>query len=539
MSERQKPLRGSSTNPDHIMLSINDDACTTMTVTWRTCIDVKTGYVLYHEDGSDIIERQDAVTDVFESDIDISNMYWTKLTGLKPGTKYYYSCGDDNNRSEEFSFSTSPENLTKFKFICVSDQQKGDPHECPDYSYFNSFIKKVLKEHPDTRFILTGGDNTDCGQHEVQWNGAFSGLVGISEYVPFMMTLGNHDNRGFEDYKNYIGRYYSEPAEFFGKQFKGSYAQNGPENWKTENYTFDYGNVHFSVIGVNGPEEVNDWLIEDLDSCNKQWKIGSYHFPICYSGSDCQNYDAYPVMREGMEKLDILFSGHEHNFSRSFPMKNEELFEEPSKGTIHYMLGNSNINPPGTRAVSKVWHSAFYTQEENVAMVVVVEVDGAKITLTACLDDGRIADRCVINKDTDTIEPFAIAPKFNRTRMMFKGRDLGLCQASTPCELVDGIWYAALSVLISSIGGEVKKTSGQVYLDIYSHNATFTLGSDIVQTDRGTLKLPGKVYRGHRDQLYIPVDAVEAFDMRWAYAPRNNFISIEHESEEKPVTVQP
>ena len=96
-----------------------------------------------------------------------------------------------------------------------------------------------------------------------------------------MMTLGNHDNRGFKDYKNAIGRYYAEPAEFFGKQFKGSYPDNGPKNWKTENYTFDYGNVHFAVIGINGPEEVNEWLIKDLDSTKKQWKIGSYHFPIC------------------------------------------------------------------------------------------------------------------------------------------------------------------------------------------------------------------------------------------------------------------
>lgn len=539
MKKATKPVRGSTCMPDHIMLSISGDACTTMTVTWRTSTDIGNGYVLYREDGSDTVMRCDADTDVFESDIDISNMFWAKLTGLKPDTKYFYSCGDETHRSDEFCFSTSPKNLTKFKFICVSDQQKGSPHDCPDYSYFNSFLKGVLKANPDARFILTGGDNTDCGQHEVQWNGAFSGLVGITEYIPFMMTLGNHDNRGFKDYKNAIGRYYSEPAEFFGKQFKGSYAQNGPENWKTENYTFDYGNVHFSVIGVNGPEEVNEWLIEDLDKCDKQWKLGSYHFPICYSGSDCQNYDAYPVMREGMEKLDILFSGHEHNFSRSFPVKNEEIFDKPSQGTIHYMLGNSNCNPPGTRALSKVWHSAFYTQEENVSMAVIVEVDGAKITLTAQLDDGRIADRCVINKDTDTIEPYALAPVFNRTRMMFKGRDPGLCQASTPCENIDGIWYAPLSVLVASIGGEVRKTPGQVYLEIYSHSATFTLDSDIAQTDRGDIKLPAKVFRGHRDQLYIPADAVSAFDMRWAYAPRNNFISFEHESEDKPVTVQP
>ncbi len=540
MSQSVKPIRGSTEQPDHIMLSIKGDATSSMTVTWRTCTDIKNGYVLVHEDGSDETWRVDAVTDVFESDIDISNMFWADITGLKSDTKYFYTCGDDSHRSEEFFFSTAPENLTKFKFICVSDQQKGEPFECPDYSEFNSFIKDVLKDHPDTRFILTGGDNTDCGQHEVQWNGAFCGLVGIIEHVPFMMTLGNHDNRGFKDYKNGIGRYYSEPAEFFGNQFKGSYADNGPENWKTENYTFDYGNVHFSVIGVNGPEEVNEWLIKDLDACDKQWKLGTYHFPICYSGSDCQNYDAYPVMREGMEKLDIIFSGHEHNFSRSFPVRNEEIFDRPSQGTIHYMLGNSNKNPPGTRAVPKVWHSAFYSQEERVSMVAVVEVDGPKITLTSYLDDGRVADRCIIDKTTDTIVPPALAPIYNRTRMKYKGMDLGLCSASTPCECNDdGIWFAPLSVLVGFIGGEVVKTPGKVYLSIYGHNAEFALDSDVATTDRGEFKLPAKVYRGHRDQLYIPLDAVEAFEMRWAYAPRNNFISVEHESQDKPITVQP
>ncbi|MBR5262514.1 MAG: metallophosphoesterase family protein [Clostridia bacterium] len=537
---KTKPIRGSQKQPDHIFISIADDAKTTMNVTWRTSVDVQLGYVLYREDGSDETLRCDAETEVFESDIDISNMYWAKLTGLKAGTKYFYTCGDDENRSAEFYFETEPEKLEKFKFICVSDQQQGQPHDCPDYSYFNHILKETLKQHPDARFILTGGDNTDCGQHEVQWNGAFSGLEGVVEHIPFMMTLGNHDNRGFKDYKNGIGRYYSEPAEFFGKQFRGSYADNGPENWKTENYTFDYGNAHFMIIGVNGPEEVNEWMINDLKGCDKQWKIGSYHFPICYSGSDCQNYDAYPVMREGFEMLDLVFSGHEHNFSRSFPMKNEELFERPSQGTVHYMLGNSCKNPPGTRALAKVWHSAFYTQEEDVSVIAVVEIEGGKMTLTSTIfEDGRIVDKCTIDKDKDEITPYAIAPKYNRTRMMYKGAQLGLCQSATPCREIDGVWYAPLGVLVGYIGGSVIKEKGRITLEIYGRRAEFFEDSDIAVTDRGEVKLEAAVKRLDEGQLYMPASACEVFDMRWAYAKRNNFISFEHESEDKPVTVQP
>ena len=534
-----KPIRGSAPSPDHIMISINGDACTQMAVTWRTSTDVENGYVLYKENGQGEEMRCDAAKELFVSDIDENYIFSALLTNLKPDTRYTYTCGDDEHRSEEFYFTTSPENLTKFKFICVSDQQKGEPHDCPDYSYFQQFVKKILRENPDTRFILTGGDNTDCGQHEVQWNGAFEGLKGIAEHIPMMMTEGNHDTRGFKNYDTGEGRYYSEPAEFFCRQLKGAYPDNGPEGWKTENYFFDYGNVHFTIMGVNGPEDVNEWAIASNRNTDKTWKLGAYHFPICYSGTDCQNYDAYPVMTEAFESFDLVFSGHEHNFSRSFPLRNENLYDRPSQGTIHYMLGNSGGNPPGARTISKIWHAAFFPQEVPDAMVAIVEVDGNKMTLTSVLDDGRIVDKCIIDKDKDEILPYALAPTFNRTRMMFKGADPGLCQASTPCMQQDGVWYAPLATLIAYIGGSVCKEKGKVTLSVYGSTATFYEGSDIADTDKGELQLPAKVVRGEREQLYIPCDGCHAFDMRWAYASRNNFISFEHESEDKPVTVQP
>ena len=50
----------------------------------------------------------------------------------------------------------------------------------------------------------------------------------------------------------------------------------------------------------------------------------------------------------------------------------------------------------------------------------------------------------------------------------------------------------------------------------------------------------GKVYRGKENQLYIPIEGfTQIFGMKWAYAKRNNFISIEYINEDKPVTVQP
>ena len=145
----EKPVRGSAKLPDHIMVTINGDAATQMAVTWRTSTDIESGYVLYKTADGELM-RRDAVKELFVSDIDESYIFSALLTDLSPDTRYYYTCGDDAYRSEEYSFATSPENLTKFKFICVSDQQQGQPHDCPDYSYFQNFVKRILKENPDS-----------------------------------------------------------------------------------------------------------------------------------------------------------------------------------------------------------------------------------------------------------------------------------------------------------------------------------------------------------------------------------------------------
>lgn len=539
---REPNLRLATEKPDHIMVSISGDAKTSMTVTWRSSIDVAEGYVEYYEKGGEK-KRADAIVKPFKSDVNTSNIFWATPSDLKAGTRYFYTCGSAENRSEEFWFDTEEENLTKFRFIAISDHQKDDDHYNPDYSKLNSFLKDVLKKYPDVKFILTAGDNTNCGQHEIQWNAMFEGMEGIIEHLPYMMTCGNHDNRGFKEYfPNEVGRYYAEPAEFFNTQLEYSYPKNGPEGWQTEIYSFDYGNAHFNIFGVNEPELMNEWAKADIAKSNKTWKFGSQHFPVYYAGPNLANDDNYPMMRESMEMLDILFSGHEHNFSRSFPIKNEELFDKPSQGTVHYELGNAHYNPPGTKTTDKVWHASFYPQEENVASFALVEVDGDKVSIISELNDGRIVDEFSIDKAKDEIRPFRLAPVFgkNRTRVYYKGMDLGLCNMSTPAVEKDGEWFIAFATLIRFIGGEDIREKGKVTLKAYGHEVTFTENSRIASTEKGDSDLGAEVFRGNEGQLYIPVDgACKTFGMKWAYARRNNFITIEHVNEGVPIVPQP
>jgi hypothetical protein len=538
--EDWKNIRGSQKKPDHIMLSINGNPETSMTVKWRTDVSVKSGYASYREIGKTEWKKAEAASENFVTDMDDSNYHWADMTGLKPDTKYEYFCGNDEYYSDIHSFKTAVKDTAKFSFIILADTQTGSPMPPPDYSHLGDFLREILKKHPDVSFIMTAGDNTNCGQTDIQWTGLFEGLLGIIESIPYMMAVGNHDDMGFENYFLGTGKYYSEKVEYFSKQFKGSYPDNGPDDWKTANYTFDYGNANFSFIGVSGQEDIDEWLSDNLDKSDKTWKLGVHHFPACYAGCDLACYDTFPVMRNGIEKLDLIFSGHEHCFSRSFPRRNENLYDKPSEGTIHYNCGSGHRNPPGTRSMEKVWNAALYNHEEDLSMYALAEIDGNTLTLTSFIEDGRVADRCVIDKNSDTITPAALAPIYNKTRMKYKGADLGLLAANTFSYNIDGVWYIPAGVLIQYIGGEVIREKGKVTLKVYNRSASFFEGKDTAETDNGEITLIAKVLRKDREQLYVPVDDIcKVFNMNWNYYTKNNFISIEKKDESIPVPMQP
>ena len=115
--EDWKKIRGSSVKPDHIMVSIIDDAETCMAVTWRTNLDIKDGYVNYRKAGECEWKKCTAFSEEFHSDMDDSRIFWAHLSNLESGTKYEYNCGNDINRSNDSYFTTAQKNCDKFKFL--------------------------------------------------------------------------------------------------------------------------------------------------------------------------------------------------------------------------------------------------------------------------------------------------------------------------------------------------------------------------------------------------------------------------------------
>lgn len=526
--------RRSTPRPDHIMLSICGDARHTMCVSWRTSRDAEDGYILYaRADGGSFV-RLDAFSKEIETDLGVNRMHYTKPEGLVPGTKYRYTVGNDEYRSGEFFFETEAENCEEFSFLVFTDQQRESPYELPDYSVERDLLTDALRRHPGIKFVFTGGDNSNNGENEIQWNGVFSGLEGFCESIPLMMITGNHDSRGYGDYfGDDVKKFWPEKARLFDAQFADAYPKNGPDGYNGEIYSFDYGNCHFAALSVNGQKEAAEWLYEDLKKSDKRWKIGGYHFPVYPVMPEGENSDGYPYLRKGIEegKLDILFEGHEHSLARTYPMTESGMFDRPSQGVIHYIAGNGGRNPFTTNC-RKIWHPKFYPQEENIYSYVVCEVRGGRMTLTAYLEDGRIADYLVVDKDADEIFPPDPAPVFRRPKMSFKGVIPELAARHLYVEEKDGVKYCAFAALVMANGGRVIKEPGKVSLKFYGTEAVFTEGAGTAEANGETVGLLHKVYRGLKNQLYISVPDIEnVFGLHSQYYEYNRLLNFDCDKE--------
>ncbi|MBR6709254.1 MAG: fibronectin type III domain-containing protein [Clostridia bacterium] len=176
----KKPNRGSAPAPDHILLSICGDAKTTMAVTWRTDCSVPGGWLEVRPAAGGEPMRFDAVTRRFDSDIDRSHIHTAHAVGLTPDTAYTYTVGDGVHRSPAYSFRTEPGKLTHYSFLIIADEQNSTPFAAPEYRPVRNLLNLALERCPDARFIVSLGDNVDNGENELQWNGFFHGLDGIS-----------------------------------------------------------------------------------------------------------------------------------------------------------------------------------------------------------------------------------------------------------------------------------------------------------------------------------------------------------------------
>ncbi|WP_143757698.1 S-layer homology domain-containing protein [Paenibacillus sp. FSL H7-0326] len=303
---------------------------------------------------------------------------------LKPGTAYIYRVGDGTEHySEQGSFTTAPETGDYSKFLVFGDSQAAD---LAGFELWGRTMNAAIAEHPDAEFMVHVGDMVDNGFKEQQWNWWFSEVQEELMNLTAVTLVGNHEVEGTKE-NGYFLAHFNHP-------------QNGTENQKGTNYSFDYKNMHISVLNSEYDiEEQKAWLEADLENTDKQWKLVFFHRGPYASIYDTENVRTVWTPVFDKYNVDLVMNGHDHIYLRTYPLYNHEIVGE-REGTTYIIPGSTG--PKFYERTERYFQDVV--EDEDIQMYSSVEVDGDTLTVTTKTVDGELVDVAVLENPTHTVE---------------------------------------------------------------------------------------------------------------------------------------
>jgi len=211
------------------------------------------------------------------------------------------------------------------------------------------------------------------------------------------------------------------------------YLQTAGNRYPTmSNYSFDYGNSHWLILDANPymswtNQKLRDWVRTDLESNKaKTWRFVCFHQPGFSIDKVHNTEQRMRLLSDIFQEcgVDIVFSGHAHNYQKSYPM----LFHPKMKSGIPIMNsdgtldgsfvldkkfdGKTNTHPNGViYIVSGAGGAALYGSMQNpdpagftdkfnssTHSLTLCDVNQNKLTLSQISEDGKVLDSFKIEK---------------------------------------------------------------------------------------------------------------------------------------------
>lgn len=290
-----------------------------------------------------------------------------RLTGLTPGTTYYYQVGSEGNWSEIRTFTTVPQDASTTSFFVLGDIQT-------DNTANLAAVTQRLAENTYDFGIQTG-DAIDGVNKLGQWRGFLTVLNSKELHgADLIHTMGNHEYYGDAD-GTISGTIYDLPES----------AQN---SW----YQMEYGNV--CVVVVNNGSDLAG-AVEDISknlntSC--AWKVLVAHQPV-YGTNEPLTGETLSRVTAAVEAagFDVVFGGDDHSYARTYPMLNgEKLDENSNEGVVYYVSGD--LSSKSNAFTKQDVHAFAQGHEDYTGAYLTVEASTDHMTVVAYDYQGVLLD---------------------------------------------------------------------------------------------------------------------------------------------------
>lgn len=260
------------------------------------------------------------------------------LTELKAGTTYSYRVGDKEKGywSDVYTLTTAPDGNASFEILLMTDIQGSAAKPYLGAEAIMANVNQVFENGYD--FVINCGDVVDNTRNWVQWEYYLEG--GLQKYwanTTTVIAAGNHDKYSYEkpdaedleyEYAWIDENSVMDDYNYLLVHFALSY----PEQDDTTGayYSFDYSGVHFTVLNTNdyeedgslGKEQV-EWLLNDLSSTDKEYKVVMMHKSLYSVGSHTNDFEIVK-MRKDLTKIfaenevSLVLAGHDHTYTESY-----------------------------------------------------------------------------------------------------------------------------------------------------------------------------------------------------------------------------
>ena len=302
--------------------------------------------------------------------------YEATATGLEPGTAYVYRAGSGEDWSETASFTTAQPGADSLTFAYLGDPQTAND-TAEDYAAWGDLVEAIRARNPELAFAVLGGDNVNSGISLPEFTLFTENAGRVFSSVPLFSAIGNHES-------NFIGG----KAELFLDWF--AFPENGPEGFTEEIYSFNIANCHVLVLNswiFSGEQpltdadyaRVNAWAAADLAASTADWQVVVLHVPAYAVHSDTtaekvkENW--VPIFEQ--YGADLVFEGHQHVYSRSYPMYEGRINYEQG---VTYIMGVS-----GAKHYDSADETFAARTVYGVPACQLVRIDGKTLTVQ-CLD---------------------------------------------------------------------------------------------------------------------------------------------------------